>query len=308
MPRRGPEPVGDRLRRLLVMLPWLMERGDTPVAEVATRFGVSEAQVIRDVELASCCGVPPYLDELLDVWIDDDMVSVGPPRIFTRPLRLTAKEGVTLLAAVQAAVELPGSDPHGPLARAAEKLRAAVGGDVVVDVERPPFLDAVEQATRASERLRISYYAASHDEVRERVIDPQAVFLHRGNWYVAADDEQSGEERRLRVDRIEACTPTGEHFRHRDIVVPDERWFEADDSRVAVLRLPPAAAWVMETYPVLSADRADDGFWTVHLVVASERWLARLLLRVGAEAEVVSPAELREVGRNAARSVLARYA
>ena len=32
--RRGPRPTGDRLRRLLVMLPWLMERGEVPVAEM----------------------------------------------------------------------------------------------------------------------------------------------------------------------------------------------------------------------------------------------------------------------------------
>ena len=31
--RRGPRPAGERLSRLLVMLPWLMERGEVPVAE-----------------------------------------------------------------------------------------------------------------------------------------------------------------------------------------------------------------------------------------------------------------------------------
>ena len=41
--RRGPRPAEARLRRLLVMLPWLMERAEVPVAEVAARFALTEA-------------------------------------------------------------------------------------------------------------------------------------------------------------------------------------------------------------------------------------------------------------------------
>ena len=41
--------------------------------------------------------------------------------------------------------------------------------------------------------------------------------------------------------------------------------------------------------------------------VASQRWLERLLLRLGPEAEVVAPAEWRELGADVARRVLARY-
>ena len=60
MTRRGPRGAEDRLRRLLVMLPWLMERGEVSVAETAERFGLTEAEVVRDLELASMCGLPPF--------------------------------------------------------------------------------------------------------------------------------------------------------------------------------------------------------------------------------------------------------
>ncbi len=36
-----------RLRRLLVMLPWLMERGEVPVGEVASRFEIDESRPHR---------------------------------------------------------------------------------------------------------------------------------------------------------------------------------------------------------------------------------------------------------------------
>src|SRR5262245_25901936 len=115
--RRGPEGAGPRLRRLLLLLPWLMERGQVPVAEATERFAVSEAQLIADLELVAMCGLPPYVDELIDVFIDDGVISVGIPRLFTRPLRLTAREGFALLAAGRAAMAVPGADPTGPLGR-----------------------------------------------------------------------------------------------------------------------------------------------------------------------------------------------
>ena len=128
-PRRTVRPAEERLRRLLVMLPWLMERGEVTVAEAAARFDLTEAEVVSDLELAAMCGLPPFVDELIDVFIDEGLIFVGVPRLFTRPLRLNAVEAFELLTAGRAAMELPGGDPEGPLARGLAKLATALGED-----------------------------------------------------------------------------------------------------------------------------------------------------------------------------------
>ena len=92
------------------MLPWLMERGEVPLAEVAERFRLTEDEVAADLELVAMCGLPPFVDELIDVFIDEGTVFVGVPRLFTRPLRLNSTEAFELLAAARAAMELPGAD------------------------------------------------------------------------------------------------------------------------------------------------------------------------------------------------------
>ena len=112
MSRRGPRGAEERLRRLLVMLPWLMERGEVPVAEAADHFGLSEHDVARDLELAAMCGLPPFVDEMIDVFIDDGMIWVGVPRLFTRPLRLNSVEAWELLAAGRAAMPVAGCRPR----------------------------------------------------------------------------------------------------------------------------------------------------------------------------------------------------
>jgi len=161
------------------MLPWLMERGSAPVAEMAEHFRLDEAELVRDLELAAMCGLPPFVDEMIDVFIDEGMVHAGVPRLFTRPLRLTAPEGFALVAAGRAAMQLPGAEPGGPLGRGLQKLEAALGDDaVVVDMAMAPAMaTAIETVTAAvgvAERLRIDYWTASRDEVTSRVIRPAA--------------------------------------------------------------------------------------------------------------------------------------
>ena len=311
MTRRGPRPAQERLRRLLVMLPWLTERRQATVAELAERFGISEAHVITDLERASMCGLPPYVDEMIDLYIEDGVVHMGVPRLFTRPLRLTAPEGFSLLAAASAAQELQGAEPDGPLARALAKLAAALGDPaaVAVDVDHPPLLDVVRAARDANERLAITYWSSGRDELGERTIDPHLVFAERGRWYVVADDSRTGERRTFRVDRITEATATGERFARQAVDAPlDGGWFaQAADAQEATLLVPADAAWVADHYPVTSVEESDDGRLRVVLPVVSERWLARLLLRVGTEAEVVEPAQWRDLAARAATQVLARY-
>lgn len=330
MSATGRRTAEERLSRLLVMLPWLMERGEVPVAEVAQRFGLAPGEVAKDLELAAMCGLPPFVDEMIDVFIDDDMVFVGVPRLFTRPLRLTAPEGFALVAAGRAAMQLPGADPEGPLGRGLHKLEAALGDDaVVVDLPLAPALasaiEVVTAAVTSGERLHVTYWTASRDEVSERTIAPRHVFTDRGEWYVDADDGLSGERRTFRIDRFESIAGTGEvadggsgdgsgagpagaagaSVGAGSGVSPN--WFADAGLTRVTLRLRPEARWVIERYPVDSVVERRGGVADATFPVASERWLERLLLRLGPAVEVRAPAEWQTRGAAVARRVLARY-
>ncbi|HSP30297.1 MAG TPA: WYL domain-containing protein, partial [Ilumatobacteraceae bacterium] len=216
----GPRNAEDRLRRLLVMLPWLMEVGEVPLADVARRFDMTESQVQTDLELVAMCGLPPFVDEMVDVFVDDGIVYVGIPRLFTRPLRLTAPEAFSLLTSARAAMELPGADPAGALGRGLRKLAAVLvdagldapadaGSDdtagVVVDLTRPAQTDTVTEAAATGAELLISYFSPARAEITQRSIVPRHVFTDAGNWYVLADDDRSLSRRTFRIDRIESA-------------------------------------------------------------------------------------------------------
>ena len=314
-PPRGARAAESRLSRLLVILPWLMERREVPLAEVAATFKMTPEEVAAELELAALCGVPPFVDELIDVFIDGENVFVGVPRLFTKPLRLTAPEGFALVTAGRAAMQLPGADPASALGRGLAKLAAALGEDaddsaLVVDLAATPMVDEFVAATKRVERLRMRYWTASRDESTERELTPRRVFHERGEWYVAGDDHRSGEYRTFRIDRVEAVERTGEFDDPIDDADrPDSSVAWAADGSLprVTVRLQPSARWVIEEYPVDTATELADGVVEARFAVVSERWLERLLLRAGTDAEVVEPSPWRDLGRRAAARLLRRY-
>jgi proteasome accessory factor C len=295
------------------MLPWLMERGEVPVAEAATRFGLTDDELVNDLELVAMCGLPPFVDEMIDVFVDEGMIFVGVPRVFTRPLRLNSVEAFELLAAGRAAMELPGADSDGALARGLAKLATVLGDDdtsgVRIELDRPPLAERLADAARQHAQFAIDYLSAGRDEAIARRILPRQVFVDRGEWYVTADDELSGEIRTFRIDRIQAAEPTGETRQPSAAELPvPGRWFDDAAVQRVVMRLSPAAAWVVERFPVDTVSSPDaDGWVTVRLPMASESWLVRTMLRLGPEAELVDAGEWRAEVAAAAERILARY-
>lgn len=313
--RKGPRAAEDRLRRLLVILPWLMEHapGYVPLAEAAARFDLSPATLAADLDQVALCGLPPYVDEMIDLFVDDDQIYVGVPRIFTRPLQLNAVEAFELLVAGNAALQLPGADPDGPLARGLRKLAQALGQDdtgILVVNPQPPHTAELAAAAETGERVRIEYWSASSDELSERTIVPRLVYTDRGAWYVRADDDRSGEVRVFRIDRVAKLERTGELVPATEAPAPaDGTWFAEGSIPRVTVRVAPGARWVVERFPADSVSEPDAAGWvTARLPVASERWLAQVLLVAGPDVELVDPGEFAGVGAAAAERVLARYA
>ncbi len=309
---RGASPLKVRLRRLLVILPWLAERGSASLAEMSERFQISEKELVADLEQAAMCGLPPFLDELVDLYIDDDGVAhIDVPRFFTRPLRLTAPEGFSLLTAGRTALALPGADPEGPLARALAKLEAVLGEDgMVVDLAQPDATADLVAAVDDRAEVEVEYWSASSDQSSRRRLVPRAVFADRGRWYVLADDDRSGEERTFRIDRILSCERTGRIADARDVQVPTgDDWFDDTAALPTVtLRLPADDRWVVERFPVRSVTE-DGAHLVVELAVASEGWLRELVMRLGPSTTVLEPAMWRDLAaRSAAELLAARYA
>jgi proteasome accessory factor C len=320
-----------RLRRLLTIIPWIVDHGGSSLDELAARFGIKVAELERDLELVPFCGLPPYTpDRLIDCEIVDGRVFLRFAEYFGRPLSLTPGEGFALLAAGQALLAVPGADPSGSLAAALGKLAGLLGAGDGMAVELGParYLEPLRAAAEAGERVEIDYYTFGRDELTTRRIDPRAVFAAAGQWYVDAYCHRAGDDRLFRVDRVRGVRPTGEHFEASSGgaagaagpggsgvsavpggpgVSPGVIFNPRPSDRRVTLLLNANAAWVPESYPMESVEELPDGRLKVVFVASERAWLERLLLRLGPAAEVLDPAEVRVEAAEAARRLLVRY-
>ena len=308
--RRGPRGAAERVEGLLVMLPWLISRKRVKLSEMAKQFKLSEKELMSDLIMAAMCGVPPYTpDALIDVFVDEDEVVAEVPLMFSRPLQLNSAELFALQAMASAALSMPGADKRGPLASALKKLQPLLPRQdaVAVDVQPVRFLLDAQQAVTNGEFVEIGYYSPISQTRSTRVIFPRAVFDQTGHWYVRADDEQSGEVRNFRIDRIESFTPTGKSAAPNFDGVDSEIEFFGADVQQATLLVQPSARRLVESYPYRSREVLADGSVKMTIPVSSELWLGRLLLRGGDAITVVEPAKWTDLGKRTAQAVLQRY-
>jgi predicted DNA-binding transcriptional regulator YafY len=304
--------TSQRLRRLLAVVGWLAQVGEAPIADVARRFNIEEEELIRELELAACCGVPPYTpDTLMEIEVSETSVRAFLPPEFARPRRLTPAEGFAVAASARLIMAVPGPD-DGALRRALSKLDAALGSReaIGIDVDAPHSLDAVRQACDAGGAVEIDYHSGSRDESTTRVVEPVQVITTDGHWYLDAFCRRAGDMRRFRVDRIGAVRPLGEPAVStlRPLRAADDAFVPGPGAVEVQLHLGDGAQWVPESVPVRAVAYSAAGAVTdVVLDVAGMAWFERLLLQLGPGASVVRPPELTDLAARAASRVLKKY-
>ncbi len=302
--------AGDRLRRLLAILPWLADRGGAPISEVAAQFELPEREVVALLELAACCGLPPYTpDQLIELIVSDEWVSANLGQHLARPRRLSAAEGFTVAASARAILAVPGADPNGALARALAKLEIVLGDRrrITIDLDEPANLEIVHRAIAERRQLEIDYYAASRDERTTRRVDPYSAFSSEGHWYLDGFCHLAGDVRLFRIDRIQAARLADERFEAATGTVPEHVFAPGPEARLVRLSIAHPARWIIEAYPTLDVEERSGGGLVVTMAVSGTAWLERLLLRLGPDAEVIDPPDLVDAGRVAAERVLAAY-
>lgn len=312
----------DQTRRMLSLVTYLKDRPGARVEEVARAFGISEDELISDLNVLPMCGTSFRGGDLLEIDTDGERIwwrnteALGADT--ARPLRLAADEATALLVAARAVATLPGlrESDRDALQRATAKLETAAGESagasarlsVTFESEGGVFAD-VDRAIAERRRLWIRYYSPARDELTEREVDPIRLFAV-GHTYVEAWCRLSEARRTFRLDRVAEIKLLDERsdpppIEPRDLsaglVQP-----AATDPKV-VIEVGPGGRWVAEYYPYDSAEELPDGGLRITLRTPDPASLRRLALRLGPDGRITAPEELARSAREAARKALAEY-
>ncbi|MEU0478018.1 MULTISPECIES: helix-turn-helix transcriptional regulator [unclassified Streptosporangium] len=312
--------TADRLPRLLALVPYLMSHPGAQVPEVAKIFGLSEKQLIDDLQLVWMCGLPGHTPgDLIDVSWDGGEIVIDNADTIARPLRLGVDEASALLVALRLLAEMPEFGERDALARVIAKFEqasgegaAAVSSQVAVEVDAAPdALPSVNEALRRGRRLSLRYYVPGRDEITPREVDPMRLVVVDGRPYLSGWCYRAEAVRLFRLDRMLSVDVLDVPADPPADAVPDEVtpgvFRPSPTDELVELELTAAGRWVAEYYPCEEVTELGEGRVRVALRARDQGWVVRLALRLGDTGRVISPASLDASVRAAATAALNRY-
>jgi proteasome accessory factor C len=324
-PRESPPRPGtatDRLQRLLALVPYVVSRNVVGLAETAAAFGVTEPQLVDDLNLLWCVELrspDPYCP--IDLSYEGGEIVVSQAESIDRPLRLGVDEASALLVALRMLAELPGTQERSALSRTIAKLEAAAGAagaasaQVAVQVDDNAargVLAQVQDALARRRRIHLSYYVPGRDDATERDVDPMRLLVVEGRTYLEGWCLRAESVRLFRLDRVlgitvlEVAASVPGDAQQVDV---DQGLFRPSAADVHVqLELSAHGRWVAEYYPCEEITELGEGRLRVSLRTPDTRWVRRLALRLGEDGQVIAPPELAAQIRADAAAALALYA
>uniref|UniRef100_A0AAU3H310 YafY family transcriptional regulator n=1 Tax=Streptomyces sp. NBC_01401 TaxID=2903854 RepID=A0AAU3H310_9ACTN len=308
-----------RASRLVSILLLLQNRERMTAQELADTLEVSVRTVYRDVESLSAAGVPLY----------GEPGHEGGYRLLggfrTRLTGLTADEADSLfltglptaaadlgLGSVVAAVQLKlmaslPSELRDRAAQIAERFHLDAPA-WYREGDRAPHLSEVAGAVWSNRTMRMRYLRWAEPHEITRVVEPYGLVLKAGHWYLVAGGTEG--LRTYRISRIVDLHVLDEGFERPedfDLAAHWEDYLQFFDARrrqgEATVRMSPSAfhqlpqLWesaVADAAQRTAASPDADGWVQVTIPIESTEQALPELLKLGADAEVLAPAELRE--------------
>jgi proteasome accessory factor C len=324
----APGTSSGRLQRLLALVPYVVSRKVVGLAETAAAFGISERELVDDLNLLWCVELrspDPYCP--IDLSYEGGEIEVSQAELMDRPLRLAVDEASALLVALRMLAEVghvaavPGLDEGSALSRTIAKLEAAAGeaaapsAQVAVQVDKiaqQAVLDQLRDALASGRRVHLTYYVPGRDEATERDVDPMRLLIVEGRTYLEGWCRRAEAVRLFRLDRVLglAVLPVAAEVppeaEPKDV---DQGLFRPSPEDLhVVIELGPHGRWVAEYYPCEEVTELGDGRLRVELRTPDSRWVRRLALRLGENGRIIAPASLDEQVRADAAAALAQYA
>jgi proteasome accessory factor C len=312
----------ERLRRLLALVPYVSARRVVGLAETAATFGMTERELIDDLNLAWCVELrapEPYCP--IDLSYEDGEISISQAESIARPLRLAADEASALLVALRMLADAGGERTESDaVARLIAKIEDAAGtagaasSQVAIQIDHPRARGTaaiLDKALADGRRVHLRYYVPGRDEETERDVDPMRLLVMEGRTYLEGWCRRAEGVRMFRLDRVLAADVLDVAAEVPDDAEPrdlDGELFRASPSDVlAELDLAPGARWVAEYWPCESVTEQPEGRLLIGLRTPDTAWVRRLVLRLGEDVRVVAPAALADEVHGAAADALALY-
>ena len=319
-----------RASRLLSILTTLQARGQVTAPELAEANEVSVRTIYRDIDALAAAGIPVYADRgaeggyrLLDGY-RVRLNGLSPPEAealfmtgLPGPAAALGLEPAMLAAQTKLMAALPAT--LRPNANRMQERFHLDAPSWFGEAEQPKHLRAIAGALLRENPIEIRYQSWRAE--KRRRVAPLGLVLKGGSWYLAG--QVDGSVRTYRVARVLDCSVLDERFA-RPAGFDLAAYWQAATTRLeaemhpnlATVRLSPFGIKLLnalsqhyvKTRTRIEETADEDGWRIAHVPIGKTVWHAAAeLLRLGAEAEVLAPSELRDKMAELTQAMAARY-
>lgn len=313
----------NRVDRLMAMVLRLQSRRVVRAEDLAADFEISVRTVYRDLAALGEAGVPL----MAEAGIGYSLVK----GYHLPPVMFTSEEASALFIGSKLVENLTDASLRKQMGSALLKIRSVLPRDRQDHLDRlerstavvspgtsaiprlgSEMLIPVQRALAQRRVLAIDYRGARRPDMTRRQVEPLGLVYYSDNWHLIAYCRLRRDVRDFRTDRICRLQVQPEYFSgHDDFTL--QRYLEeaAREGKfvTAVVKFKPE---IMERVRRewscrLVDEKTEPGGVAVTLMGYSFEWLADWVLSFGSRAEVLAPAEFRQLVAREAESIAAHY-
>lgn len=294
-----------RLRLLEETL--LLKPGGLRAVDLSRQLNVDRRTVYRDLDFLAEQGVP--------LWQENGRFGINRTH-YQSTVRLTYHESVALvLAGLLLARTFDERNPH--VIAALRRLAVTLPEPFTAQLERAALrtqsqqdnyrhtavLEAISEGWGSGRKVQISYCSPQENILHERVIAPYTLEPTDAGVYVIGHDDERGEIRTFKLERLQAARVLSESYRIPEdfdlVAYLQNSWriMSGDQPMDVILRfIPEAAPYVRERtwHPSQQIESGPDGGLALHLRIAEPVEMLPWIRSWGPQVEVIAPDWLRK--------------
>jgi proteasome accessory factor C len=204
----------EKVARLLDLVPYISTHQGVALSELAAEFGVSESELLSDLNTLWMCGLPGYTPlELIDLEFESGYVSIRNAEVLQKVRLLTKDELVILLIGLDLltqSIDSQRADLLHAIAALQTKIKIIIG-DIATfaPIVNSSYRATVLNAIASRKNLQISYHSLIRDELTNREITPIELMVDHGYEVLQAYCHQVGAYRTFRLDNIADISISG---------------------------------------------------------------------------------------------------
>ena len=190
--------INKRLARLIDLVPYIAEHQGVAISELANKFGVTAAEIEKDLWLLYMCGLPGQTPlELMEFEFEDGYVTVRNADELKKPRSLTQTE----IAALIVGLDLLSVQGNPVASHLKEKLSNLLATKISYEPARDDLWSTrITESIQNNKLIRIVYNG------KDRVVIPLEIYKEGSDSYLRAYCKEAIDRRTFKLSRISSLS------------------------------------------------------------------------------------------------------